>query len=190
MIFFFFQAEDGIRDADVTGVQTCALPISNLTSMQIYGGTYTLFAHQLPALGIEVRFAEDDSPAALAKLVDANTKALYCESIGNQAGNMADLKGFAAIAEGAGVPLVVDNTVATPILCKPLELGAHIVVHSLTKYIGGHGTTLGGIIVDGGSFDWAKQAAKFPQFSQPEPAYHGVIYNETFAAAAFIARAR
>lgn len=161
-----------------------------VTTPQIYGGTYTLFAHQLPALGIEVRFAEDDSPAALAKLVDANTKALYCESIGNPAGNIADLKGFAAIAEGAGIPLVVDNTVATPILCKPLELGAHIVVHSLTKYIGGHGTTLGGIIVDGGRFDWAKQAAKFPQFSQPEPAYHGVIYNETFAAAAFIARAR
>ncbi|WP_417666336.1 O-acetylhomoserine aminocarboxypropyltransferase/cysteine synthase family protein [Pseudidiomarina sp.] len=161
-----------------------------VTTPQIYGGTYTLFAHQLPALGIEVRFAKDDSPASLAALVDDKTKALYCESIGNPAGNIADIKGLAAVAEQAGVPLVVDNTVATPILCQPLALGAHIVVHSLTKYMGGHGTTVGGIVVDGGRFDWAKHSEKFPQFSQPEPAYHGVIYNEAFEAAAFIARTR
>lgn len=161
-----------------------------VTTPQIYGGTYTLFAHQLPALGIEVRFAENDSPAALAKLVDQNTKALYCETIGNPAGNIADLQGLAAVADQAGIPLVVDNTVATPILCQPFEHGAHIVVHSLTKYIGGHGTTIGGIIVDSGRFDWRLHADKFPQFSQPEPAYHGVVYTEAFAAAAFIARVR
>lgn len=161
-----------------------------VTTPQIYGGTYTLFAHQLPALGIDVRFAEDDSPEALERLIDANTKALYCESIGNPAGNIADIPRFAAIANKHGVPLVVDNTVATPILCQPIALGAHIVVHSLTKYIGGHGTTIGGIIVDGGNFDWVKHTEKFAQFSQPEPAYHGVVYNEAFEAAAFIARAR
>lgn len=161
-----------------------------VTTPQIYGGTYTLFAHQLPALGIDVRFAEDDSPEALERLIDANTKALYCESIGNPAGNIADIPRLAAIANQHGVPLVVDNTVATPILCQPIALGAHIVVHSLTKYIGGHGTTIGGIIIDGGNFDWVKHSDRFAQFSQPEPAYHGVIYNEAFEAAAFIARAR
>lgn len=161
-----------------------------VTTPQIYGGTYTLFAHQLPALGIDVRFAEDDSPEALERLIDANTKALYCESIGNPAGNIADIPRFAAIANKHGVPLVVDNTVATPILCQPIALGAHIVVHSLTKYIGGHGTTIGGIIIDGGNFDWVKHSDRFAQFSQPEPAYHGVVYNEAFEAAAFIARAR
>ncbi|RZQ55553.1 O-acetylhomoserine aminocarboxypropyltransferase [Pseudidiomarina tainanensis] len=161
-----------------------------VTTPQIYGGTYTLFAHQLPALGIDVRFAEDDSPEALERLIDANTKALYCESIGNPAGNIADIPRLAAIANKHGVPLVVDNTVATPILCQPIALGAHIVVHSLTKYIGGHGTTIGGIIIDGGNFDWVKHSDKFAQFSQPEPAYHGVVYNEAFEAAAFIARAR
>lgn len=161
-----------------------------VTTPQIYGGTYTLFAHQLPALGIEVRFAENDSPEALEGLIDANTKALYCESIGNPAGNIADIPGLAAVANKHGVPLIVDNTVATPILCQPIALGAHIVVHSLTKYIGGHGTTIGGIIIDGGNFDWAQYSEKFTQFSQPEPAYHGIVYNETFEAAAFIARAR
>jgi len=161
-----------------------------VTTPQIYGGTYTLFAHQLPALGIDVRFAEDDSPEALERLIDANTKALYCESIGNPAGNIADIPRLATVANKHGVPLVVDNTVATPILCQPIALGAHIVVHSLTKYIGGHGTTIGGIIIDGGNFDWVKHSDKFAQFSQPEPAYHGVVYNEAFEAAAFIARAR
>lgn len=161
-----------------------------VTTPQIYGGTYTLFAHQLPALGIEVRFAENDSPEALEGLIDANTKALYCESIGNPAGNIADIPGLANVANKHGVPLIVDNTVATPILCQPIALGAHIVVHSLTKYIGGHGTTIGGIIIDGGNFDWTQHREKFTQFSQPEPAYHGVVYNEVFEAAAFIARVR
>lgn len=161
-----------------------------VTTPQIYGGTYTLFAHQLPALGIEVRFAENDSPEALERLIDANTKALYCESIGNPAGNIADIPGLANVANKHGVPLIVDNTVATPILCQPIALGAHIVVHSLTKYIGGHGTTIGGIIIDGGNFDWTQHREKFTQFSQPEPAYHGVVYNEVFEAAAFIARVR
>src|SRR5690606_14023421 len=115
---------------------------------------------------------------------------LFCESIGNPAGNIADIPGLAKVADVAGVPLIVDNTVATPILCKPLQHGAHIVVHSLTKYIGGHGNSVVGLIVDGGRFDWTKHAEKYPQFSQPEPAYHGVVYSEAFAEAAFIARVR
>jgi len=161
-----------------------------VTTPQLYGGTYTLFAHMLPSLGVEVRFADSDSPQDLAAKIDSNTRALFCESIGNPAGNIADLEGLAAVAEQAGVPLIVDNTVATPVLCKPIELGAHIVVHSLTKYIGGHGTSIGGLIVDGGRFPWSKYADKYPQFSQPEPAYHGVVYNDAFAEAAFIARVR
>lgn len=161
-----------------------------VTTPQIYGGTYTLFAHMLPSFGIEVRFAESDKPEDLAKLVDDNTRAIYCESIGNPAGNIADLAGLAKVADKARVPLVVDNTVATPILCKPLDFGAHIVIHSLTKYIGGHGNSIGGIIVDGGRFDWVANKDKFPQFNEPEPAYHGVVYSEAFEAAAFIARVR
>lgn len=161
-----------------------------VTTPQLYGGTYTLFAHMLPSMGIEVRFAEDASPAAIAKLIDDNTKAVFCESIGNPAGNVTDLQGLADAAHAQGVPLVVDNTVASPMLCKPIEFGADIVVHSLTKYIGGHGNSLGGMIVDGGKFDWAKHKARFPQFSNPEPAYHGVVYTEAFGPAAFIARAR
>jgi len=161
-----------------------------VTTPQIYGGTYTLFAHMLPSFGIEVRFAESDKPEDLAKLVDDNTRAIYCESIGNPAGNIADLAGLAEVADKARVPLVVDNTVATPILCKPLDFGAHIVIHSLTKYIGGHGNSIGGIIVDGGRFDWVANKDKFPQFNEPEPAYHGVVYSEAFEAAAFIARVR
>lgn len=161
-----------------------------VTTPQLYGGTYTLFAHMLPSFGIDVRFAASDKPADIAALVDEKTKAIFCESIGNPAGNIADIPALAAVANKAGVPLVVDNTVATPILCKPIELGAHIVVHSLTKYIGGHGNSVGGLIVDGGQFDWSAYAKKFPQFSEPEPAYHGVVYNVAFEAAAFIARAR
>ncbi|OIN08533.1 O-acetylhomoserine aminocarboxypropyltransferase/cysteine synthase family protein [Oceanisphaera psychrotolerans] len=161
-----------------------------ITTPQLYGGTYTLFAHMLPSLGIEVRFAEDASPQAIAKLIDANTKAVYCESIGNPAGNVADIQGLADVAHAQGVPLIVDNTVATPLLCKPIEFGADIVVHSLTKYIGGHGNSLGGIIVDSGTFPWADHKERFPQFNEPEPAYHGVVYTEAFGPAAFIARAR
>lgn len=161
-----------------------------VTTPQLYGGTYTLFAHMLPSLGVEVRFAESDDPSDLAAQIDANTRALFCESIGNPAGNIADIPGLAKVAEQAGVPLIVDNTVATPVLCKPIDFGAHIVVHSLTKYIGGHGTSIGGLVVDSGRFPWVQYADKYPQFSQPEPAYHGVVYNEAFAEAAFIARVR
>lgn len=161
-----------------------------VTTPQLYGGTYTLFAHMLPSFGIEVRFAKSDSVEDLAACIDERTKALYCETIGNPAGTIADLEGYSQLSEQHGVPLVVDNTVASPSLCKPLDWGAHIVVHSLTKYIGGHGTTIGGLIVDGGRFDWLKHKAKFPQFNEPEPAYHGVVYNEAFEAAAFIARVR
>ncbi|OOF11676.1 O-acetylhomoserine aminocarboxypropyltransferase [Salinivibrio sp. PR5] len=172
-------------------IQTLAKAGDNIVATpQLYGGTYTLFAHMLPEQGIEVRFAASDDASAIEALIDANTKAVYCESIGNPAGNIADIEGLAKVAHAHGVPLVVDNTVATPVLCKPIEHGADIVVHSLTKYIGGHGTTLGGMIVDGGTFDWVAHQARFPQFSQPEPAYHGVVYSETFGPAAFIARAR
>ncbi|GAA5218233.1 O-acetylhomoserine aminocarboxypropyltransferase/cysteine synthase family protein [Corallincola platygyrae] len=157
---------------------------------QLYGGTYTLFAHMLPSLGIEVKFAENDSPAAIAACIDENTRAVFCETIGNPAGNIIDIEGVARVAHNAGVPLVIDNTVATPVLCKPIEHGADIVVHSMTKYMGGHGTALGGVIVDGGSFPWSDYAEKFPMFTQPEPAYHGVVYTEAFGPAAFVARAR
>lgn len=161
-----------------------------VTTSQLYGGTYTLFRHMLPSFGIEVRFAESDQPKDIARLIDSNTKAVYCESIGNPAGNVIDLEGFATVAHQHGVPLVVDNTVATPVLCKPIEFGADIVVHSLTKYIGGHGNSIGGLIVDSGRFDWAQHARRFAQFSSPEPAYHGVVYTDAFGPAAFIARVR
>ncbi|ASG65176.1 O-acetylhomoserine aminocarboxypropyltransferase [Idiomarina piscisalsi] len=161
-----------------------------VTTPQLYGGTYTLFRHMLPSLGIEVRFAASDNAKDIDALIDERTKAVYCESIGNPAGNIADLEAFARIAHGHGVPLVVDNTVATPILCKPIEHGADIVTHSLTKYIGGHGNSIGGLIVDSGRFDWLAHKERFPQFSHPEPAYHGVIYTDAFGPAAFIARVR
>lgn len=172
-------------------IQTLAGVGDNIVATpQLYGGTYTLFAHMLPNAGIEVRFAADDRPESVAKLIDAKTKAVYCESIGNPAGNIADLAGLADVAHAQGVPLIVDNTVASPILCKPISFGADIVVHSLTKYVGGHGTSLGGIIVDSGQFDWAANATRFPQFSQPEPSYHGVVYTQAFGPAAFIGRVR
>lgn len=161
-----------------------------VSTPQLYGGTYTLFAHMLPKQGIQVKFAKDDSPESLAELIDDNTKAVYCESIGNPAGNIVDLGRVAELAHAKGVPVIVDNTVATPVLCKPIEHGADIVVHSLTKYIGGHGTTLGGVIVDSGKFPWAQHKARFPVFNQPEPSYHGVVYTEAFGDAAFIGRAR
>ncbi len=161
-----------------------------VSTPQLYGGTYTLFAHMLPKLGIEVRFAKDDSAASLASLIDDNTKAIFCESIGNPAGNIVDLKAISDAAHAQGVPVIVDNTVATPVLCKPIQHGADIIVHSLTKYVGGHGTSLGGMIIDSGNFPWADHPERFPVFSQPEPAYHGVVYTEAFEAAAFIGRAR
>ncbi|CAE6955277.1 COG2873 O-acetylhomoserine sulfhydrylase [Vibrio sp. B1REV9] len=172
-------------------ILTLAQAGDNIVSTpQLYGGTYTLFAHMLPNQGIEVRFAKDDKPESLAELIDDNTKAVYCESIGNPAGNIIDLERVAELAHEKGVPVIVDNTVATPVLCKPIEFGADIVVHSLTKYVGGHGTTLGGIIIDSGKFPWAEHKARFPVFNQPEPSYHGVVYTEAFGEAAFIGRAR
>ena len=157
---------------------------------QLYGGTYTLFAHMLPKLGIEVRFAESDSPADLEKLIDDKTRAVFCESIGNPAGNIVDMEAVTAMAHSHGVPVIVDSTVATPALMNPIEYGADIVVHSLTKYMGGHGTTLGGIIVDSGKFPWAEHKERFPMLNNPEPSYHGVVYTEAFGPAAFIGRAR
>ncbi|WP_135384549.1 O-acetylhomoserine aminocarboxypropyltransferase/cysteine synthase family protein [Vibrio tasmaniensis] len=172
-------------------IQTLAQIGDNIVSTpQLYGGTYTLFAHMLPNQGIEVRFAKDDKPESLAALIDEKTKAVYCESIGNPAGNIIDLERVAELAHAQGVPVIVDNTVATPVLCKPIDFGADIVVHSLTKYVGGHGTTLGGVIVDSGKFPWAEHKARFPVFNQPEPSYHGVVYTEAFGEAAFIGRAR
>ncbi|OEE73982.1 O-acetylhomoserine aminocarboxypropyltransferase [Enterovibrio norvegicus FF-162] len=172
-------------------IQTLAEIGDNIVSTpQLYGGTYTLFAHMLPKQGIEVRFAKDDKQESLAALIDEKTKAVYCESIGNPAGNIVDLAKIAELAHAQGVPVIVDNTVATPVLCKPIEHGADIVVHSLTKYVGGHGTTLGGVIVDSGKFPWAQHKARFPVFNQPEPSYHGVVYTEAFGDAAFIGRAR
>lgn len=172
-------------------IQTLAKSGNNIVTVpQLYGGTYTLFRHMLPSLGIEVRFARDDSPASLAALIDGKTSAVFCESIGNPAGNIIDLEAMATMAHAKGVPLIVDNTVATPILCKPIEFGADIVVHSLTKYMGGHGNSLGGVIVDSGKFPWAEHADRYPMLNQPEPAYHGVVYTEAMGPAAFIARAR
>jgi O-acetylhomoserine (thiol)-lyase len=161
-----------------------------VSTPQLYGGTYTLFAHMFPKLGIEVRFAASSEADDIVKLIDDKTKAVYCESIGNPAGNITDLEAISKASNAKGVPLVVDNTVATPILINPIAHGANIVVHSLTKYVGGHGTTLGGVIVDGGNFPWAEHKDRFPQFSNPEPSYHGVVYNEAFGPAAYIGRAR
>ena len=172
-------------------IQTLASQGHNIvTTPQLYGGTYTLFRHMLPSQGVEVRFAETDVPEDLEKLVDENTRAIFCETIGNPAGNIIDIRAMAAMASRRGLPLIVDNTVATPVLCKPIELGASIVVHALTKFMGGHGNSLGGVIVDSGKFDWAAQAEKFPGMTAPEPAYHDIVYSDTFGPAAFIARAR
>lgn len=161
-----------------------------VTVPQLYGGTYTLFAHMLPSQGIEVRFAETDSAEAIEKLIDDNTKAVFCETIGNPAGNIVDMQSLAAAAHRHGVAVIVDNTVATPILWNPIEHGADIVVHSLTKYAAGHGTSIGGIIVDSGKFPWAENAARYPGLNEPEPSYHGVVYTEALAEAAYIGRAR
>ncbi len=161
-----------------------------ISTSQLYGGTYNLFAHTFPQQGIAVRMASYDDYAGLEKLIDDRTRGIFCESIGNPAGNIVDLERLADIAHRHGIPLIVDNTVATPYLCQPFQFGADIVIHSLTKYIGGHGTTIGGIIIDSGKFDWAANSARFPVFSQPDPSYHGVVYTEAFWAAAFIGRCR
>lgn len=176
--------------AITASIQTLARAGDNIVSVsQLYGGTYNLFAHTFPQQGIEVRMASGNDVAALEALIDDNTKALFCESIGNPAGNVVDLQALSAMAHKHGVPVIVDNTVATPYLCRPFEFGADIVVHSLTKYIGGHGTSVGGIIVDSGKFPW-KDNPRFPHFNQPDPSYHGVVYADAFAEAAFIGRAR
>jgi O-acetylhomoserine (thiol)-lyase len=156
----------------------------------LYGGTYTLFKHMLPKLGVDVRFAADDSVDALQSLIDGKTTAVFCESIGNPAGNIVDIEALAAMAHEHGVPLIVDNTVATPALIKPIKWGADIIADSMTKYIGGHGNSLGGVIVDSGEFPWAEHAEKFHMLTEPEESYHGVIYTEALGAAAYIGRAR
>jgi len=164
---------------------------SNIVSIpQLYGTTYTLFAHIFPGQGIQVRFAETDRPDAIEKLIDDNTRAIFCESIGNPAGNICDIEALAALARRHGIPLMVDNTVATPILLRPIDYGADIVVHSLTKFMGGHGTTLGGAIVDSGRFPWREHARRFRMFNEPDASYHGLIYTEHFGPAAYIARCR
>jgi O-acetylhomoserine (thiol)-lyase len=161
-----------------------------VSTSQLYGGTYNLFAHTLPTQGVEVRMASFDDYDALEKLIDEKTRAVFCESIGNPAGNVVDLQRLSEIAHRHGVPLIVDNTVATPYLCRALDHGADIVVHSLTKYIGGHGTTVGGIIVDSGRFDWVANKARFPMLNEPDPSYHGVVYTEALGPAAYIGRCR
>jgi O-acetylhomoserine (thiol)-lyase len=172
--------------------------ISNLTAAgtnivsvpQLYGTTHTLFAHLLPGQGVQVRFASRDTAEAVAQLVDGNTRAVFCESVGNPAGNVCDIEKLAKVAHGHGIPLVVDNTVATPVLLRPIAYGADIVVHSLTKFLGGHGNTLGGAIVDSGNFPWRQYADRFPMFNRPDESYHGLVYAERFGSRAYLARCR
>ena len=166
-------------------------PGRNLVSVpQLYGTTHTLLAHILPRFGIKVKFGRSDSPEELESLIDGNTRALFCETVGNPAGNICDLEALAAIAQRARIPLVVDNTVPTPILMRPIEYGADIVVHSLTKFLGGHGTTLGGAVVDSGRFRWEQMGTRFPMFTEPDPSYHGLIYTKHYGDKAFVGRLR
>jgi len=172
-------------------IQTISEAGDNIVSAStLYGGTFNLFAHTLPQYGIEVRFANPDNPSSFEPLIDARTKAIYCESQGNPRGNITDMAALAEIAHRHGIPLIVDNTVPTPYLCRPFEHGADIVVHSLTKYMGGHGTSVGGAIVDSGKFPWAEHKARFKRLNEPDVSYHGVVYTEALGAAAFIGRAR
>jgi O-acetylhomoserine (thiol)-lyase len=161
-----------------------------VTTPQLYGTTHTLLAHTLRRQGIEARFAASDQADAIEPLIDDNTRAVFCETIGNPAGNICDIEAIAKVAHRHGVPLVVDNTVATPILLRPIEHGADIVVHSLTKFMGGHGAAMGGAVVDSGAFDWKRHAKRFPAFSEPDESYHGLVYTDHFGAAAYIARCR
>ena len=156
----------------------------------LYGGTYNLFAHTLPKLGIEVRFVDYRDMDAIAAAIDENTKAVFCETLGNPAGNVIDLEKTVEVAHVAGVPVIVDNTVPTPYLCQPFKHGADIVVHSLTKYMGGHGTSIGGVVIDSGNFPWEKHKKRFPMLNEPDPSYHGVIYTEALGKAAYIGRVR
>ena len=161
-----------------------------VSTSQLYGGTYNLFAHTFPRQGIDVKMVAADDVERVRSLIDDRTKALFCESIGNPAGNVVDIEAWAAIAHECGVPLIVDNTVGTPFLCQVFDHGADIVVHSLTKYIGGHGTTIGGAIIDSGKFDWVANAKRFPVLNTPDPSYHGVVYTEALGPAAYIGRCR
>ena len=172
-------------------IQTIAQAGDNIVSVStLYGGTYNLFAHTLPKQGIEVRFFDYRDPASMEQLIDDKTKLVFVETIGNPLGNIVDLQAISDIAHRHGVPVVADNTVASPALMRPFEHGADIVVHSLTKYIGGHGTSIGGAIVDSGKFPWGEHKERFPLLNTPDPSYHGVNYVEALGAAAFIARAR
>ena len=172
-------------------IQTIAQAGDNIISVsKLYGGTYNLFAHTFPRQGITVKFAPHDDVAALEALIDENTKAVFCETVGNPAGNVADIQAIADAAHRHGVPLIVDNTVPSPALCRPIEYGADIVVHALTKYMGDHGTTIAGAIVDSGKFPWAEHKERFPMLNEPDPSYHGVVYTEAFGPAAFIGRCR
>src|SRR6202453_1848059 len=193
-------ALEGGRDAMcvASGQAAVTYAVQNVTELgcniistpQLYGTTHTLFAHLLPSQGVGVRFAETDRPESVEKLIDHNTRAVFCESVGNPAGNVCDIEGLARVAHRHGVPLIVDNTVATPILLRPIEFGADIVVHSLTKFMGGHGTTLGGAIVDSGNFPWQENVDRFPIFNQPDPSYHGLVYSEDFGKGAYLGRCR
>src|SRR6202012_5038335 len=172
-------------------VLNIATPGTNIVSApQLYGTTHTLFAYMLPSLGIQVRFAASDNAEDMADAIDENTRALFCESVANPAGNICDIEAVAKVAHAHGVPFIVDNTVATPVLLRPIEFGADIVVHSLTKFMGGHGTTLGGAIVDSGNFPWEQYPDRFPQFCLPDPSYHGLVYTEHFGRGAFLGRCR
>ena len=172
-------------------IQTIAEAGDNIiASTALYGGTYNLFAHTLPQFGISTRFADGRNPASFEPLIDARTKAIYVESLGNPSGDVTDIAAIAAIAHRHGVPLIVDNTVPSPYLCRPFEHGADIVVHSLTKYLGGHGTSIGGAIVDSGKFPWAQHAQRFKRLNEPDVSYHGVVYTQALGAAAYIGRAR
>ncbi|MHA7847276.1 O-acetylhomoserine aminocarboxypropyltransferase/cysteine synthase family protein [Serratia sp. D1N4] len=184
--------------AVASGMAAIAYSIQALTEVgdnivstsQLYGGTYNFFSHTLPRQGVEVRMASFDDFDGIESLINDRTKALFCESIGNPAGNVVDIARLAQIAHRHGIPVIVDNTVASPVLCRPFEHGADIVIHSLTKYIGGHGTTLGGIIIDSGKFDWIANKSRFRLLNEPDPSYHGVVYTEAFGPAAYIGRCR
>ena len=172
-------------------IQTIAEAGDNIVSSSaLYGGTYNLFAHTLPQYGITTRFADYRNPASFEPLIDAHTKAIYVESLGNPSGNVTDIRAIADIAHRHGIPLIVDNTVPSPYLCRPFEHGADIVVHSLTKYLGGHGTSIGGAIVDSGKFPWAQYPERFKRLNEPDVSYHGVVYTQALGAAAYIGRAR
>ncbi|MGH1440109.1 MAG: O-acetylhomoserine aminocarboxypropyltransferase/cysteine synthase family protein [Cellvibrionaceae bacterium] len=168
----------------------CDVGSNIISTSQLYGGTYNLFAHTFPKQGIDVRMVSSEDIEGFESAIDDNTRAIFCESIGNPAGNVVDIEALATIANKHGIPLIVDNTVATPFLCRPFELGAHIVIHSLTKYIGGHGNSIGGIIIDSGKFDWAANKGRFPMLNEPDPSYHGVVYTEALGPAAYIGRCR